>query len=112
MRMVVGLLLILAQVGMIARARFDDARYYCWAPYDSLNTYEIEVEIDGRALDPDAIRDRYQIPARGMDPRAIRHVLDIVSQYERTYGAADEARVAVEYRTNGAATRRWQWPTR
>ena len=96
------------QAASIVYARFDDARYFCWAPHDAQNEYVIAVEIDGRSLSPSEVEARYRIPASGVDPRSIAHVTRLVQQYERTLGADDDATVVVGYRINGKALRRWR----
>lgn len=103
---------LLFQVVMIVRARFHDARYYCWAPHDRQTEYTIEVEIDGRRLTPTEVADRYRDPWRGVNPRSDTHVLAFVRQYEQTYGRGDDARVVVHYSVNGGPMERWQWPPR
>jgi hypothetical protein len=39
-----------------------------------------------------------------------QHVIDIVQQYEQTYGRNDHARVILTYRTNGHENKEWRWP--
>ena len=101
---------LLFQVAMIARARFDPARYFCWAPHDAQNEYEIDVTVDGRALTPEETLARYRMPWGWRNPRAMEHVLRVVRQYEVTYGRGDDAKVSIRYRTNGGPAQRWQWP--
>jgi hypothetical protein len=36
--------------------------------------------------------------------------MDIIEQYEQTYGAADHAQVWMKYRINGKAEQAWQYP--
>jgi len=36
--------------------------------------------------------------------------MDIVEQYERTYGAADHAQVRMRYRVNGKEEQEWRYP--
>lgn len=111
-RLGAALLLLLFQAVMMVRARFDDARYFSWAPHDSQNEYVIEVRSDDRALSDEEIGVRYRIPARGVDPRAIAHVIRLVEQYERSRGAGDDSEVMVRWRTNGGAERSWRHPRR
>ena len=95
---------------MIGVARFHPMRYYCWAPYDSQNEYEITVKIQDHELTRGDVTKRYRIPARGINPRAIYQVTDIVSYVERVYRGSDNARVTITYRTNGGEEKRWRWP--
>ncbi len=111
LRRAVGVAFILAQLGSIAYARFVPTRYFCWAPFDALATYQLSVvRADGTALTPAEIRARYHRSAKGLEQRAIQHLMDIISQYERTYGRADGIRATLTYRVNGSEERTWQWP--
>lgn len=111
-RLGAALLLLLFQVFMMVRSHFDDARYFSWAPHDSQNEYVIEVRSGGRALSEQEIGARYRIPARGVDPRAIAHVIRLVEQYERSRGASYRSTVTVRWRTNGGMERVWRYPSR
>jgi hypothetical protein len=68
------------------------------------------VTIAGRALAPDEIARRYRYPQSTWEIRDIDNVISIVRQYEESYGAGEEARVALTYRTNGREQRTWTWP--
>jgi len=108
-RLGAALLLLLFQGVMMVRARFDDARYFSWAPHDAQNEYVIKVRSHGRSLSDEEIGARYRIPARGVDPRAIAHVIRLVEQYERSQPAA-ASEVMVRWRTNGGPLRSWRLP--
>jgi hypothetical protein len=108
-RLVLGAILLLLQVGAVIHARFVPSRYFCWAPHDSQSEYRIEVLVGGRALPDEAIERRYQLSPSGVEARSIQLVLDSVRQYEETYGRADGARAVVKYRINGGEERQWQW---
>ena len=110
MRTVAAILFLSFQIGMIVYARFDDGRYFCWAPHDSQNAYQIEVTVGDNKLSAAETEQRYRIPAEGVDPRAIEHVIRLVRQYEQGYGSKDGAVVDISYRTNGSSATHWQWP--
>jgi hypothetical protein len=110
--MVIGIAVLVPQVALIAWARVHPMRYYCWAPYDQQNEYEIETVVGGRALTPDEIKQRYRISTPGRNPRAVSQVTDIVSYVERVYRPEDRAEVTVRYRVNGGKERVWRWPQR
>jgi hypothetical protein len=95
---------------MIGYARFVPARYFCWAPYDIQSEYRLDVSISGRTLTPSEIRRRYRRPKQGVDNRSIQHVMDIVQQYEESYGRSDHAQVLMRYRINGKAEQEWRYP--
>ena len=109
-RAIAGGGILLFQIAMIGYARFVPSRYFCWAPYDIQSAYRLDVSIGGRTLTPAQIRSRYRRPKQGVDNRSIQHVMDIVEQYEQTYGAADHARVVMKYRINGKEEQEWQYP--
>ena len=98
MRRVLGIAILLFQLGAIVCARFVPARYFCWAPYDSQNDYLIEAVVNSRVLSRDEIRGRYKKRAKGADNRSIQHVMDIITGYETSYGAEENAQVTLSYR--------------
>jgi hypothetical protein len=109
-RVTVGLSLLAVQIVMIAAARFHPMRYYCWAPYDSQNEYQIHSVIDGRALSRAEVESRYRLETPGINPRMIYQVTDIVSYVERVYHQDEPAEVTVTYHTNGGPEQQWHWP--
>lgn len=98
------------QVFMIGYARWVPTRFFCWAPYDSHSLYEISVVINDRVLSPDEVLNRYRLSQKGEERRAIAHVMNILQQYEETYGKKDQARVELTYAVNGKKEETWQWP--
>ncbi|HTM49525.1 MAG TPA: hypothetical protein VL285_12615 [Bryobacteraceae bacterium] len=106
----VGAAILLFQLAMIVNARFVPARYFCWAPYDIQTDYRLDVTIGGRELTAAEIRRRYRRAKVGSDNRSFRNLMDIVEQYERTYGAADHAQVRMRYRVNGKEEQEWRYP--
>ena len=112
MRRALGVAVLLFQIGAIVYARFVPARYFCWAPYDAQNDYVIEVVVDERLLSHDEIRQRYKKRARGTDNRSIQHIKDIISGYETSDGAGEDAKVTLSFRVNGGEEQSWKWPRR
>lgn len=110
MRTVLAIALLVTQCCFVVAARFNDARYYCWAPHDAQNEYRIRVWVDGQELDRIAVEERYRLTTGGVDPRAIAHVIYSIRQYEKTYGKDDGARTLLEYTTNGGPLEQWTWP--
>lgn len=102
-------LFIAAQFVMVLAGLGTELRYYTWAPHDQQGGYDISVVVDGRELTEAELLDRYR-RSRGVDPRAIAHVFNIVEQYETTYGAADDAVVEIRYWVNGEGPQLWHWP--
>ena len=109
-RVIIGLSVLAIQIVMIVAARFHPMRYYCWAPYDSQNEYEIHAVLDGPTLSPAQVERRYRLATPSINPRAIYQVTDIISYVERVYHEDDQAQVTVTYRTNGGPDRQWHWP--
>lgn len=109
-RFVLGVALIALQIAAIAYARGVEARYFCWAPYDRISLFRLDVEVDGHRLTDDAVQRRYRLRNPRRDNRSIQHLIDIVRQYETTYGRADSARIVLTYTTNGVAAPPWHWP--
>ncbi len=104
--------LLLFQLGMIGYARFVPTRFFCWAPFDSQNRYQIQVVLPDGELTAHEIEARYRIPQRGSDNRAIAHIQKIVQQYEESYGWNDRAAVKLTYTVNGGKEQVWRWNTR
>lgn len=103
-----GILILLFQVFMIIYARFDPMRYFCWAPFDAQNRYRLtRVVVNGRELSDRQILDRYQMPRRGLDQRAIEHLFDRIRQREQTYGKDDQVDLEMSYDINGGAEQTW-----
>jgi hypothetical protein len=109
-RLILGLSLLLFQVGAIVYARFVPARYFCWAPYDMQTEYQVSVRVNGRPLSAREIRERYRRPARGVDNRSVQHVIDIFEQTEQRYHGRDPAEIVMRYRVNGHREGEWRWP--
>ncbi|MBI3505086.1 MAG: hypothetical protein HY059_09610 [Proteobacteria bacterium] len=102
---------LIVQLGTIAYSRLGSARYFCWAPFDTQTRYALTVVLPGLGVLPEeAVRRRYRIKALGTDNRSPQHVIDIVRQYEETYGKPDGAEVALRYSVNGRPFQEWRWP--
>jgi hypothetical protein len=107
---VIAVLLLSWQVGMIVYARFDDARYFCWAPHDVIWTFRIETVVGGRTLDTLESARRYRYRRPSMDEHAVEHLFRAIRQYETTYGKDDRAQVTVRYRRNEGPVQEWRYP--
>ena len=105
-----GVAFLLLQGVLVVRARFVAAKDFCWAPHTTQVRYTIRTTAGGRALTDHEIALRYRVPATGWEAHSYRNLLDLVAQYERTYGARDRASVVVTYSINGRASRQWHWP--
>jgi hypothetical protein len=94
------------QVLGIVVARIHDHRFFSWAPFDELSSYEIESVLEGKKLTDSEIRDRYFIPAKGRENRSITHIFRILEKAEETQ--PQKAKVIVRYSTNGKAEEIWE----
>ena len=95
----------------IIYARFTDVRYFCWAPYDQISTYQIQVRLPSRNfLSEDEIQSRYHIPAQGRENRAIHNIISLIEKYEKSYGKQEQAEVRPFYSTNGKKQNTWNYP--
>jgi hypothetical protein len=110
LRTVLGSAILLFQLVMIGYARFVPSRYFCWAPFDIQTDYRLDVKIGDRALTAAEIRRRYRRPRQGTDNRSPQHVMDIIEQYEQTYGRNDHAQVVMKYQVNGKPEEQWRFP--
>jgi len=99
-----------AQIFGIVAARFGPERYFCWAPYDEITLFDIAVTVDGRQLSEGEIRARYRLPEAARDNHSHANVISVIAHFEQTYGAADRAQVALNYRVNGGSPQQWHWP--
>jgi len=104
----IGILFLLLQVGSIIYARFIPERFFCWAPYDSHTKFEVFVTINGKTLSTEETVARYKYKMKAWEQRSIDNVISLVSQYENTYGKADNAEVIMIYSTNGHEEKEWR----
>jgi hypothetical protein len=111
-RLWAGVLILAVQAVFIARARFTDQRYFCWAPYDSNYEYSIAVTHGGRALSPAEIAKRYTIPQEGLNQRAIREVIDTVMAVEERIDPREGTQAEIVWSCNGGEELMWHWPRR
>ena len=109
-RKFIGLLFLAAQCGSVLLARFIPERFFCWAPYDEHTSMQTVVKLGDTELSSKQVNQRYRYIVNGWEPRTIHNVLDIIEQYETTYGARDSAEVIVKYSTNGHAPQTWRHP--
>lgn len=112
LRAVAAMVLMGAQLLLIAYARTTPARYFCWAPFDQQTDYTLDVSIDGRKLNAQEIRQRYRRPAKGTDNRSVQNLIDIVQGYEERYAGNEQAVIVMRYRINGKQEQTWKYPSR
>ncbi len=101
---------LLGQLAWLVYERTRPSRYLCWAPNDYVTDYQLEVHARGRQLDDEEVLVRYGWQRQGRFENVPQHLLDIVQQYEQTYGAEDAANVRLTYRVNNGPQHVWQWP--
>lgn len=108
-RWILSGLILIFQIGAIIYARFAPMRYFCWAPYDTISVYSVDVDIADKSLSEDEIKQRYRLGSYGKDSRSIHHIMKILEQYEKTYGSHDKANITLKYTVNGKEERHWIW---
>jgi hypothetical protein len=86
------------------------ARWICWAPNDYATWYRLDVRVNGHALSPAQIEDRYQLPGEYVYQNPPQNIEDIIRQYEQTYGSKDQTQVNLLYREAGGPPQQWRWP--
>lgn len=111
MRSLIGVAFLIAQLFSVIRAQFGPSRYFCWAPNDYMVSYRLQVNIKGQLLTSDQITRRYRgLKSSGVYQNVVKHLENIVQQYETTYGRNDDAQVLLKYSTNGGPEKEWRWP--
>jgi len=110
MKRAVAILFLLLQLVSFVYARFVPSRWLAWAPNDYAVDYTLSVQVDGRTLSNGETEARYGLPPKSMYENPPQNIMDIVRQYERTYGRKDHAQVLLQYRLNGGSQQQWQWP--
>jgi hypothetical protein len=108
MRTLIGVAFLAAQLGSVIYAQMGPRRYFCWAPNDYMTDYRLTVAVDGRMLSDKDIARRYHLDAAGLYENVAQHIIDVVTQYERTHGRARPATVVLRYRTNGREEHEWR----
>lgn len=109
-RQTIGILFLAAQAGLVYHARLVPERFFCWAPYDEHTSIETVVKLGATELSPKQVNERYRYVLNGWEVRSIHNALNIIEQYETTYGASDSAEVIVTYTTNGHRSQTWRHP--
>lgn len=99
------------QLGLVIGAQFTSRRYFCWAPNDYANTFSVEVMINGHELPERQALSRYQLQDRKLSyENPASHIIDLIRQYEQTYGRDDRAEVLLKWSLNGHEEQSWRWP--
>lgn len=104
---ILGILFLLVQLISIIYARVIPERFFCWAPYDEHTYIEVFAEIDDIKLTKNEIQERYHYKSIGWEPRSIHNIINIINQYESTYGKEEKAIVQIIYSTNGRKNESW-----
>lgn len=106
-RVFIGILFLLLQIGSIVYARFIPERFFCWAPYDQHTNFKVFVTLDDKTLTTEQAVARYKYKMSGWEQRSIDNIFSLISQYEQTYGKEENASVLVKYSTNGHEEKEW-----
>jgi hypothetical protein len=106
---VIGVVILLAQLGNVIYAHVAGSRrYFAWAPNDYAVLYTIHTDVGGRHQTPAQVKDRYQIDAHGLWEDPPQRLIDYLNRYEKTYGASEHAHVVLSYSLDGHREQMWQ----
>jgi hypothetical protein len=112
-RLVVGVALLLAQVGWLA----SGARPRAWAPFHEHAVYTLSVRTEeGDTLDTKASLERYQLPTwhvsvarnEAWETNDLERVKDVIVDFEST-AAAPAREVVLRARVNSEEPPPWRW---
>jgi len=103
-----GLLIVFfgLQVLAVIFSRFQDTRYFAWAPFDQINFYEVSAKRNSIELTAEEVKARYGFLS-GRENRSIYHVFDQVKQLDTAPHVLDTMEVKVIYKTNGKSPEVW-----
>jgi hypothetical protein len=110
MRRLIGILFLFLQLSSFVYARFVPSRWLAWAPNDYAVDYSLRVQVRERVLSKFETEERYGLPAKSLYENPPQNIMDIVRQYEQTYGRKDHAGAVLQYRLNGGPPQQWRWP--
>lgn len=107
----VGVALLALQVVLVVQAQFGASRDFCWAPHTTQVQYSLQVNVGDRLLPEAEIAQRYGLRhGYGWEAHSYQNLINLIQQYEQTYGRSEQARVVLTYRINGHPPRTWSWP--
>jgi hypothetical protein len=110
-RTLVACIFLASQLGLVVQAQFTSRRYFCWAPNDYANTFSLHVRANGTELTEEQALARYHLEDRRSSyENPTTHIMDMVRQYEETYGRNDHAAVVLRWSLNGHEEQTWRWP--
>jgi len=112
---ILGIIYLVLQLAAVAHAHLGNSRWLAaWAPNDYALWYRLEVHASGKLLSPDETSHRYHVPCSNegeLYQNPAQNLIDIIRQYEQTYGRNDPAQVTLFYQPNGVQPPLiWRWP--
>jgi hypothetical protein len=105
----VGLAILAFQCVLVFASLWSPANDFAWAPYTTQTRYEVTVDLPHRRLSPAEAAARYRFSTPPWEVHSYRSLIASIQQYERTYGAADRARVSLRYSVNDGPWSYWEW---
>ena len=108
----IGVAFLATQAILVGHGLLSEGKHFGWAPHTTQVSYELDVEVDGRSLSERDIRRRYHLPFYGWEAHSYRNLIDLLLQYERTYGKDDQTRLVLRYSVNGHSPETWRWSDR
>ena len=105
----IGVGFLATQAILIGHGLLSEGKHFAWAPHTTQVSYELDVEVDGRNLSEREIRRRYRLLYYPWEAHSYRNLIDLLLQYERTYGKEDHTRLVLRYSVNGHPPETWRW---
>ena len=110
LRMLAAVTFLTLQVILIVRAQFIASRDFCWAPHTTQVRFALQVEVPRKRLTETEIASRYRFWHYGWEAHSYQNLIDVITQYEQTYGKDDQAQVLLQYSVNGREPHVWKRP--
>jgi hypothetical protein len=118
-RVLLGAGLVLAQLALICATHLSGSpyRFFVWAPNDYSVDYVISAQVNGRALSPQELEQRYRLSGpsnsfgeyRGFFEDPPSHLTQYLRMAEQQYGGQDRVHITLHYTLNGHDPVVWTW---
>jgi len=92
--------LFVAQIFFIIYAQITGVKVFCWAPYDQVTQYKLDVILNSRKLSEIEIYYRYRKNKEGFENRSINNLKFLVKKVEKSLKSNDDVKIRMTYSTN------------
>jgi len=108
---IILLIFFLSQLLGIALNPYYPTRLFCWAPYDQLSTYDIEVFLDDRQLSVAEFEKAFRMSPIGRENRSIYNLIDILKSTAERFQLENRLyTIELSFKINGHQSGTWSWP--